>query len=120
MRIVFGARSAIFAPLENIGVIVLDEEHEASYKSDQSPKYETVDVAAKRAKYYNAVLLLGSATPSIVSKKRAFDGIYKPLMLNNRYNGNKLPKAEIVDMREEIKTGEDILQLSRARIAARY
>ena len=105
VRIVIGARSAIFAPLENIGVIVLDEEHEASYKSDQSPKYETVDVAAKRAKYYNAVLLLGSATPSVVSKKRAFDGIYKPLMLNNRYNGNKLPKAEIVDMREEIKSG---------------
>ncbi|MGP1569866.1 MAG: replication restart helicase PriA [Eubacteriales bacterium] len=105
VRIVIGARSAIFAPLENIGIIVLDEEHEASYKSDKTPKYETVDVAVKRAKYYNAVVMLGSATPSIISKKRAFDGIYKLIKLNKRYNGNKLPTIEVVDMRQELRIG---------------
>lgn len=104
-RIVLGARSAIFAPLENIGVIVLDEEHESSYKSDQSPKYETVDIAVKRASEYGATVLLGSATPSVVSRQRAKEGIYERINLNSRYNGNELPKVKIVDMGEEIKLG---------------
>lgn len=105
VSIVLGARSAVFAPLENIGLIVLDEEHEGSYKSDQSPKYETVDVAVKRAKLHDAVVLLGSATPSIISKMRVSEGLYELLRLENRYNGNKLPKVQIVDMRKEILEG---------------
>lgn len=113
VRIVIGARSAVFAPLENIGIIVLDEEHEASYKSDQSPKYETVDVAVKRAKHYNTVVILGSATPSVISKKRALDGIYKLMTLSNRYNGNKLPNVEIVDMSKEIRLGNTCMVSGR-------
>ncbi len=105
VKIVIGARSAIFAPLENIGVIVLDEEHESSYKSDKTPKYETVDIAVKRAKYYDAVVILGSATPGVISKKRAFDGIYELIKLNSRYNGNQLPQVDIVDMRAELRNG---------------
>lgn len=105
VKIVIGARSAIFAPLENIGIIVLDEEHEATYKSDMSPKYETIEVALKRSLYNKCTLLLGSATPSIVSAVRAEEGIYEKLELLERYNKNPLPEVEIVDMRDELKNG---------------
>ena len=104
-RIAIGARIGVFAPLENIGVIILDEEHESTYKSDQTPKYETVDVAAKRLMDTGGVLLLGSATPSAVSYERADAGIYKLIELKNRYNDNPLPDVEIVDMREELRNG---------------
>ena len=76
-KIVVGARTAVFAPASDIGVIIIDEEHESTYKSDHNPKFETVDVAFRRAKYHNATLVLGSATPSIVSYNRAMDGIYQ-------------------------------------------
>lgn len=103
--IVIGARLGVFAPLSNIGVIILDEEHEATYKSDMTPKYETVDVALKRLMHYSGVLVLGSATPSVVSYARAEEGIYQLIELKERYNKQQLPKVELVDMREELKAG---------------
>ena len=104
-RIVVGARMGVFSPLENIGIIILDEEHEATYKADMTPKYETVDVALKRLKYYDGVLLLGSATPSVVSYQRCREGIYQLIELKERFNQTPLPDVEIVDMREELKAG---------------
>ena len=104
-KIVIGARLGVFAPLENIGIIIMDEEHEATYKSDMTPKYETVDIALKRLMHYNGVLVMGSATPSVVSYQRARDGIYTLIELKRRYNANPLPKVELVDMREELKAG---------------
>ena len=105
--IVIGARSAVFAPLENIGLIVIDEEHETTYKSDHTPKYDTIEVALKRVqdKDNNGILLLGSATPSVVSYQRAQEGIYELLELTERYNKVVLPEVSIVDMREELKRG---------------
>lgn len=104
-RIIIGARSAVFAPLENIGVVILDEEHEATYKSDMTPKYETCEVAVKRASAYEGSVILGSATPSVVSNYRAQKGIYEKLQLKNRYNNMMLPEVHIVDMRAELKDG---------------
>ncbi len=105
VRIVIGARSAVFAPLENIGIIIMDEEHESTYKSDMSPKYDTLEVAVKRAKAFEGVVVLGSATPSVISAYRAEQGIYKKIELKQRYNQIALPQVEIVDMREELKLG---------------
>jgi len=104
-KIVIGARLGVFAPLSNIGLIVMDEEHESSYKADMTPKYDTVDIALKRLGYYKGVLLLGSATPSVVSYSRVEQGIYKLLTLRERYNTTPLPEVEIVDMRAELKAG---------------
>lgn len=106
-QIVIGACSAVFAPLENIGLIVIDEEHETTYKSDHTPKYDTIEVALKRVqdKDNNGILLLGSATPSVVSYQRAQEGIYELLELTERYNKVVLPEISIVDMREELKRG---------------
>ena len=103
--IVIGARMAVFAPVENIGLIIMDEEHEQTYKSDKTPKYETVDVALKRVMYYDGILLMGSATPSVVSTQRAKEGIFTRLELKERYNGANLPEIDIIDMREELKVG---------------
>ena len=104
-RIVIGARMGVFAPLKDIGLIVMDEEHEASYKADMTPKYDTVDIALKRLGFYSGVLILGSATPSVVSYARAEQGIYKLLTLKERYNKTPLPKVETADMRKELKEG---------------
>lgn len=105
--IVIGARSAVFAPLEKIGLIVIDEEHEATYKSDATPKYDTVEVAIKRAADpdQRAVLILGSATPSVASYRRGQEGIYRILTMEKRYNETPLPRVEIADMREELRRG---------------
>ena len=105
--IVIGARSAVFAPLENIGLIVMDEEHEATYKSDQTPKYDTAEVAIKRLQDRDnrGILILGSATPSVVTYSRAKDGIYQLLKLTERYNKVPMPKVRVVDMRAELKAG---------------
>lgn len=105
VRIVIGARSAVFAPMDNIGIIIMDEEHESTYKSDMAPKYDTLEVAIKRVKKYNGLVLLGSATPSVVSTYRADQGIYKRIILKERYNKMALPSVKIVDMREELKAG---------------
>ncbi len=103
--IVIGARSAVFAPLENIGLILIDEEHETTYKSDMTPKYDTVEVALKRLQVHRGVLVCGSATPSIVTAYRAEQGIYRKLMLTERYNRVSLPEVEVVDMRQELRNG---------------
>ena len=102
--IVIGARSAIFAPLKNIGVIIIDEEHSDSYKqSDKNPRYHARDIAIWRAKYHHCPVLLGSATPSLESMARAQKGVYQLLTLKERVNGKKLPKVEIIDMNREAK-----------------
>ncbi len=103
--IVVGARSAVFAPLKNIGLIVLDEEHETTYKSDMSPKYDTLEIAIKRTKPAGGSVLLGSATPSVVSYQRAQEGIYTLLTLPERYNKVPLPHMIVADMREELTAG---------------
>lgn len=103
-RIVIGARSAIFAPLKNIGVIIIDEEHSDSYKqSDPNPRYSAKDVAIIRSEYHNCPVIFGSATPSLEVMARACKGVYKLLSLPNRVNGKKLPLVKIVDMNEEMK-----------------
>ena len=101
--VVVGARSAVFAPLPDIGMIILDEEHESSYKSEIAPRYHAREVAAFRAEQNGAPLILASATPSVESYYRAREtGEYKLFEMNSRYNSNPLPKVRIVDMRSEI------------------
>jgi primosomal protein N'' len=105
VKIVIGARSAVFAPLSNLGAIILDEEHETTYKSDMTPKYDTIEVAVKRAELNQAVVLLGSATPSLTSFYKTETGEYERIILRERYNKAPMPSVEIVDMREELKRG---------------
>ena len=104
-RIVVGARTSVFAPLDDIGIIVIDEEHESTYKSDHNPKYETIDVAYKRASDHKAVLVLGSATPSIVSYYRAKTGVYELIEMDERIGGSIMPEPGIIDMRKEAVSG---------------
>ena len=108
VSIVIGARSAIFAPLNNIGIIIIDEEQSSSYKQESNPKYNAIDVAIKRAKYHNAKVILGSATPTIETYARADKGYYELVSLNKRANNAKLPNIEIIDMKNEIKKGNRI------------
>lgn len=103
--VVVGARSAIFAPFENIGIIIIDEEHEASYKQEESPRYHARTVAVMRAKSYECPLLLGSATPSLDSYARAQKGVYTLLTMETRVNANAMPAVTLVDMRSELKKG---------------
>lgn len=103
-KIVIGARSAIFAPIDNIGIIIIDEEHSDSYKQDDSnPRYSAKDVAIMRGKVHNCPVIMGSATPSLESFARASKGVYKLLRLPNRVNGKSLPDVNIIDMNMEIK-----------------
>ena len=104
-QIVVGARSAIFAPLKNIGLIVIDEEHDNSYNSDSNPRYNTIEVAKKRAELNNASLVLGSATPSLVSYHEAMVGNYQLLEMKERINKRELPPLKIIDMGNEIREG---------------
>lgn len=113
--IVIGTRSAVFAPLENIGLIILDEEGERTYKSDMSPRYSTHDIAKKRCAYNNSVLLLASATPSIESYYLAKRGIYNLVEIKNRYNSGSLPEVSIIDMNSEQMSG-NISQFSQKLI----
>ncbi len=103
--IVIGARSAVFAPLKNIGIIIVDEEHSDTYKSEMSPRYHAREVAQFRAKQYGAALVLASATPSVESSYRASIGKYKLLTMDKRYNLNKMPDIAIADMRGELSNG---------------
>ena len=103
--LVIGTRSAIFAPLDNIGMIVIDEEHEHTYKSESDPKYHARDIASYRCGKHNALMLLASATPSVESFYKAKSGTYTLVPLRERYGGARLPKAVIVDMREELSHG---------------
>ena len=115
-KIVVGVRSAIFAPLENIGLIIIDEEHDASYSSESNPRYNTLDVAKFRADFYGAKIIIGSATPSIDSFLNAQNGNYNLITLPERINKKPLPEVEIVDMRKEVKRGNSS-QFSRALLS---
>ncbi|MFC5541303.1 primosomal protein N' [Ureibacillus suwonensis] len=105
VKVVVGARSAVFAPFENVGLIILDEEHESSYKQEDSPRYHARDVAIWRGKFHQCPVILGSATPSLESYARARKNVYKLLTLKERALKQPLPSVEIVDMREELKKG---------------
>ncbi len=106
-KIAIGARSAIFAPLENIGVIIIDEEHDSSYVSESAPRYSTVDIAKYRADYNDCKLVLGSATPSVESYIEAKEGRYNLITLTERINRKPLPEIIIADMRREVKRGNN-------------
>ena len=108
-KIVIGTRSAIFVPFNNIGVIIIDEEHTSSYKQDNNPRYSAINVAEWRSKYHNCPLVLGSATPSLESFAKAGNHVYKLLTLTERAGGSVLPNVNIVDMKEEVKKGNFIL-----------
>lgn len=105
VRVVVGARSAIFAPFENLGIIIIDEEHETSYKQEENPRYHARDVAIKRGANHHCPVILGSATPSLESFARAQKSVYQLLTLKGRINAMNLPSVEIVDMREELRRG---------------
>ncbi|MCM1053722.1 MAG: primosomal protein N' [Ruminococcus sp.] len=102
VKIVIGTRSAIFAPLENIGIIIIDEEHSETYKQESNPRYYALDIAKKRCEYYKSPLVLGSATPSLESMARAKKGVYELLTLKTRANNQVLPEIKIVDMKDEL------------------
>jgi len=104
-RIVIGARSAIFAPLKNIGLIIVDEEHESSYISETHPRYDAVDIALKRGEYNKCPVVLGSATPSVNRYYKMRKGEFKLLEMSKRANGREMPPVEIVDMAEEFSKG---------------
>ena len=106
-QVVVGARSAIFAPLKNLGVIIIDEEHEASYKQDSNPRYHAREVAILRAQYNQVALVLGSATPSLESRARAGKGVYQHLRLTQRANPlATIPEVQVIDFRDYIGQNE--------------
>lgn len=106
-QVVIGARSAIFAPFENLGIIIIDEEHSVTYKQENTPKYSAIDIALKRGKTHNCPVVLASATPSIESYTRAKSKIYTLLEMKNRVNNN-LPKVHLVDMKSELRLGNRV------------
>ncbi|MCC5893087.1 primosomal protein N' [Exiguobacterium sp.] len=120
--VVVGARSAVFAPLERVGLIILDEEHETTYKQEENPRYHARDVAIWRARYHGCPVVLGSATPSLESYARAQRGVYRYLHLKERYGG-EMPPVHIIDMRRELARGnttmfsEDLFLAINDRIA---
>ncbi len=103
--VVVGARSAVFAPLSNLGIVILDEEHDASYKQDEAPRYHAREIAMKRAELSGAVVILGSATPSIESYYRSEEKEFTRLSLPKRIDDKKMPTVNVVDMRAELKSG---------------
>ncbi|MEO5720190.1 MAG: primosomal protein N' [Chthoniobacterales bacterium] len=117
-RIVVGARSAVFAPLENLGLIVVDEEHETSYKQEEAPRYHARDVAVVRGKMENSVVLLGTATPSLESYYNATRGKYRLLNLTLRVDDNQMPLMRIVDLRQEARKAKSLTILSEKLSAA--
>lgn len=112
VKVVIGARSAIFAPLKNIGLIILDEEQSTSYKQDQSPTYHARDIAIYRAKHFKAKVVLGSATPSFESKARAMKGVYEIVYLRKRANKHPLPHVDVINMREEVSDFSPLISYS--------
>ncbi|PGL69971.1 primosomal protein N' [Bacillus sp. AFS055030] len=105
VKVVVGARSAIFAPFENIGMIIIDEEHETTYKQDEHPRYHARDIAIWRGEYHHCPVVLGSATPTLESYARANKGVYELNTMSKRVNQGPLPEVEIVDMREQLRIG---------------
>src|SRR5699024_9479014 len=100
LSVVVEARSALFAPLDDIGIIIIDAEHETTYKQEESPRYHARDVAIKRAQYNHCPVILGSATPTLESFARAKKGVYQLLTLSKRTNDKALPEVSVVDMRK--------------------
>ncbi len=117
VMVVVGARSAVFAPLKNIGLIIMDEEHDASYKQESTPRYLTSQVARKRALYHHCPLVLGSATPSLETYSRALKGVYDLCELPHRINQNPLPEVELIDMAQEIRKHNYSLFSSKMKTA---
>lgn len=111
VSIVIGARSAVFAPFKNLGLIIMDEEHSSTYKQENTPKYSTHDMAIFRAKYNNIPVIFGSATPSIESYTRAKNNIYNLITLNKRVN-NTPPLISLIDMKDEYKQNNKIISLN--------
>jgi primosomal protein N' (replication factor Y) (superfamily II helicase) len=105
VSIVIGARSAIFAPLDNIGIIIIDEEHVSTYKQENHPRYNAIDIALWRSAYHSCPVILGSATPTLESYARSKKGVYKLLELKNRVNNRPLPMVTVIDMKDEMKKG---------------
>ena len=105
VKIMIGPRSALFTPFDNLGIIIIDEEHESSYKADNMPKYHAREVAGELARLTDSILVLGSATPSVDSYYRCKSGEYKLYKLNSRLTGNTLPEVYVEDMREELREG---------------
>lgn len=103
VHVVVGTRSAVFVPLKNLGIIIIDEEDSSSYKQDNNPRYHAKDIAIYRGKYNNIPVVLGSATPTLESKARADKGVYKLLKLTNRVGNAKLPIIHVIDMEPEMK-----------------
>ena len=118
VSVVIGTRSAVFAPLRDPGLIIVDEEHDTSYKQDETPRYHGRDVAIMRGKFSNALVLLGSATPTIESYANALDGKYTLVSMDKRVLDRPLAKVEVVNMRDEIAQAGDDVVLSRALVAA--
>ena len=104
-KVVVGTRSAVFAPVQDLGLIIIDEEQEDSYKSENAPRYHAREVAKFRCTESGALLLLGSATPDMVSRYKAETGVYSFFTLEERYNQRSLPEVKIVDMKKELRTG---------------
>lgn len=119
-HVVIGTRSAVFAPVENLGLIIIDEEQEESYKSDNAPRYNARDIARYRCAHAECLMLLGSATPDITTRYNAQIGRYKYLRLDTRYNAMKLPDVRIVDMKRELRRGNggNISSVLRDELAA--
>jgi primosomal protein N' (replication factor Y) len=119
--VIVGARSAVFAPFSKLGLIIIDEEHENSYRQDQNPKYHARDVALKRSMLENAVIIFGSATPSLETAYKASRGEYKFLALNERVEARPMPRVEVVDLRQELKKGNFSIfsELLQAKIRTR-
>lgn len=108
VSIVVGTRSAVFMPFENLGYIIMDEEHDGSYKQDSTPRYHTRDIALERGKHHGAKVILASATPSLESYARAFKGVYHLVEMKNRVS-NQMPKVHLVDMKKAMRKGESYL-----------
>lgn len=108
VSIVVGTRSAIFMPFDNLGLIIMDEEHDQSYKQDSTPKYHTKDVASYRAKFHQCPLILASATPSLESYARAIKDVYKLVEMPNRINGS-MPSSKLIDMKEAMRLGHSYI-----------
>jgi len=110
VKIVIGARSAVFAPLKNIGLFVIDEEHTSSYHQDNNPKYNAIDIAIERSKHHKGIVVLGSATPTLESYAKALKGVYSLVTLPSRVNNKPLPDVKIIDMNKEKRKGEHFSQ----------
>lgn len=121
-KVVIGARSAVFAPFERLGLIIVDEEHEGTYKQEEAPRYHTRDVALRRARYHQAVVVLGSATPSLEVYAAAQKGGFTLLQMKRRVHDRPLPQVHVVDMRQELQAGNRSLfsRMLAKRMAERF